>query len=185
MPKGNPHPVPALQNLDPTAPTVHGGRSVWRGMAPPCKKCALQKKCDEYDPDSHCVVAERLQAGIRDQVLALPHIIPAIDEPLVSEYARVLTAAAVVDGYIAAVGPFKSDKATGLDTQPVLNRFRLALTNSACKLARELGISPMARRAMERDATESASVQLARMVRESVREELDTVEAEVVADDDN
>lgn len=173
----------SLANLDPAAPMVHGGKSIWRGMAPPCRKCAMQKRCDEYDPDSHCKIAERLQDGIKATVLALPHIVPAIDEPLVNEYAKVLTAGAVVDGYIAEVGPFRFSKEEGLNVQPVLTRFRLALTNTACKLARELGLSPTARRSLERDAAESASAQLARLVRESVREELDTVEGEVARDD--
>lgn len=141
----------AIANLrpelhDPLGSTTHGlKRWLTRTTAPPCRFCVAKDDCEAFsaDREATCRLAETYQAAIIDEVLALPQVDPAQDRGIVLEYAKTMTALAIVDSYLSHVGMFRDSKGAH-DVQPVY-RERTRLSQSLLRLAAELGLTPASR----------------------------------------
>ncbi|MEI6500566.1 MAG: hypothetical protein WCP21_06005 [Armatimonadota bacterium] len=169
----------ALANLrpqpDPLANSVHGMSSyLGRAIAPPCRFCIAKEECEAFSdaPRATCTLAEAYQAQVQADIMALPHIEPQ-DRPIVQEYAKMTTAIAIMDLYLAHASPFLpgADKAKYVDTQPVLKE-RTKLGAALLKYAAELGLTPMARHRLKSSTDgKGAGATLAAALTELARQE--------------
>jgi len=143
-----------------TANIVHGARR-WlsRSLAPPCSRCPSMS-CEARTEGGTCQIAEAYRDSIVERVMRLDHIRPE-DEPLAGEYGQLCTALKIIDAYLSEYGLFLPGVETGfLEGQPVLVRLRQSLSNSLCRLASELGLSPASRARIARGADPRSEVTL-------------------------
>ncbi len=169
----------AIREANLHGPTHGAHRWLRRGLAPPCDTCLVHQThgCAAFAEGATCRLAEDAQASLTEQVLALPHVDacgPAV-RVLAVEWARLVVALQILDGWLSCVGPMTWD-GKRLDVQPAMTA-RLRLSTRVEALARELGITPAAQHRM-RDSGGSAMEALARLLRQP-----DLPPVEVIADD--
>lgn len=183
MPKGNPHPTPALQNLQPyDAPLKHGAyRILSTGMSQPCNKCLLKSECGDYRPGATCRVADELLVDTVAEIMSQPGI-EAFDRHLATQLGKALVATAVLDSFISRVGLFTAEK-NRLTLQPAIE-LRTRLTGQIVNLCQALSLTPATRRRLQQQVEDDAGARLREAVRELVREETNTIDAEAVSSDD-
>lgn len=183
MPKGNRHPMHALQNLQPLdAPVKHGAyRILSTGISQPCNKCLLQAECSDYRPGATCRVADELLADTVAEIMNQPGI-EAFDRHLAVQLGKALVATAVLDSYISRVGLFTAEKGR-LVVQPAIE-LRTRLTGQIIHLCNALSLTPSTRRRLQQQVADDAGARLREAVRELVREESDIVDAEAVSSND-
>jgi hypothetical protein len=153
-----------------------------RALAPACDRCVIKEACGEFREGGTCILAERQQAQIEEQVMALPQVLPQ-DMPLVREFAKVATAIGIVDRYVAHASPFLPGAESGyIEPQPVM-ALRLRLTAQLRALASDLGLSPIAR---TRLASSRDVEKLLTLLRDLDKpEDAETVDAEFETEGDN
>lgn len=163
----NPRGTP--ENLLPPeiAPLKHGGyRWLHRGLAPLCSACVLKDHCDDYSAagGATCPLIEEAHEQLVSQLVALEHIDPVTDLPLVDEYVRSLLFLRLIDLWASQAGLFVVSKQpkTGqqlVDVQPVV-RVRYTVAAHAKRLAETLMLTPATRRQIQSTAAGS----LARLI---------------------
>ncbi len=129
--------------------THQGYAMILSNAMPLCDACALMDRCPDYHPGGEdCPFFTSILEGRIRRYMALKHIREE-DTDLVVLFCKHLTTIDFINAWTSTVGPFKqTTKREGLDVAPVL-RFRTQLESAATKLARELILTPSARRAME------------------------------------
>ncbi len=135
-----------------------GYRWLHRGLAPLCSACVLKDHCDDYSDAEGvtCPLIEEAHQQLVTQLVALEHIDPVTDRPLVDEYVRSLLFVRLIDLWASHAGLFVLSKQpkTGqqlVDVQPVF-KVRYTVAAHAKRLAEALQLTPASRKGIEQQA---------------------------------
>lgn len=135
-----------------------GYRWLNRGLAPLCSACVLKDHCDDYSDaeGATCPLIEEAHQQLVSQLVALEHIDPVTDRPLVDEYVRSLLFLRLIDLWASQAGLFVVSKQpkTGqqlVDVQPVF-KVRYTVAAHAKRLAEALQLTPASRKGIEQQA---------------------------------
>jgi hypothetical protein len=121
-----------------------------RGLWPVCSRCPVREQCERFDAHGTCVVAAEAQVAVMRQVMALPHVRPE-DAPIADEYARLTVFVNVLDLYLSRHGALLGNgDAPFCEGQPVLAQ-RAKFSKLRLEHARELGLTPAARKRLEQE----------------------------------
>ncbi|NTW15338.1 MAG: hypothetical protein HGA38_03135 [Candidatus Moranbacteria bacterium] len=110
---------------------------------PSCDLCILASECEYYRKgQKQCRAVLDLQEEMYEELFVLEQVRP-IDRYLVDRFVKNFCFLAVVDRWIANVGPFRVGD-DGLDMQPILST-KTKYERLVLKQAEALGIGPQAR----------------------------------------
>ena len=141
-----------------------------RSMSPCCDRCVGRATCDLYQAGGTCVIAEQYQADLLAALECEVEITPAL-RPVATEYARIATALAIAQVFLAQAGPFLPGAENGyIEGQPILQR-RDGWSSRLQSLANDLGLTPAAKHRMRANEKTTAGDILAAALAEAKRGE--------------
>lgn len=157
---------------------------VLRGGLPRCDTCFLRTFCDEHEAGASCRTLAVVRENMITAYMAEPGI-KAIDYPLVAQLVNLQLFTARVSAYAAYAGELLPGHAEGFgELQPCLGKGLLAFVNTARHLAAELGLTPRARRELERQASGGVGEALASAIRAAANPPGPVADADFTAETD-
>jgi hypothetical protein len=133
-----------------TVSAKHFGHSVYEhGSLPADKRICPLKKRRVCGCQQSCRLIENYREELTTQIMSLSHM-QSEDLHMVREYVRCRAFQAVIDMYISQQGLLQPNADGELDAIPVMKGFYPMIANRGDRLARELGLTPLARKELEK-----------------------------------